>query len=90
MSTKIYDIYTPASVQNQPSDESEIQTECKNVIHIMIPLGMEMSSAGIFLMDRVDIRLRFDLSSASHMINTASADSGYKYIEETEKLLTQS
>ena len=89
MSTKIYDVYTAASFQNQTSDESEIQTECKKVLHMMIPLGMEMSSAGIFLMNGVDIRLRFDLSPASLMINTASADSGYKYIVETAKLWTQ-
>ena len=40
-------------------------------------------------MNGVDIGLGFDLSSASLMINRASADSGYEYIVETAKLWTQ-
>ena len=48
MSTKISDTYTPTSFQNQRSDETEIQTEYKNVLHKMIPLGMEMSPQGFF------------------------------------------
>ena len=47
MSAKIYDTYTPASFQNQPSDESEIQTEGKTVLHIMIALGMDAIYANI-------------------------------------------
>ena len=51
ISTKIYDTYTPdtpAYFQSHPSDETEIQTECKNVLHMRIPLGKDMSSAEIF------------------------------------------
>ena len=40
-------------------------------------------------MNGVDIRLRFELSPASRMINIVSVDSGYKNIVETAKLWTQ-
>ena len=88
MSTKIYDNITNASFENRTADETDIQAECRNVIHLMIPIGLEISSSGIFLMNGVDIRLRFDLSPASLMINTAHAQ-GYKYDIETAKLWTQ-
>ena len=48
MSTKIYNTYTPASFQKQTSDKTEIQRKYKNILHLMDPLGREISSAGIF------------------------------------------
>ena len=88
ISTKIHDVFTADSFVNQSQDETDIQTECKDGIHMMVPLGMEMSSAGIFLMNGVDIRLRFDLCPPNLLINAAD-ETGYKYVIETAKLWTQ-
>ena len=88
ISTKIYDVFTADSFVNQSEDETDIQAECKDSIHMMVPLGMEMSSAGIFLMNGVDIRLRFDLCSPNLLIN-APDETGYKYMIQTAKLWTQ-
>ena len=48
ISTKIYDIFTATSFVNKTQDETDIQTELKENIHTMVPLEMEVSSAGIF------------------------------------------
>ena len=43
ISTKNHDVFTADYFVNQTWDETDIQTECKDSIHMMTPLGMEMS-----------------------------------------------
>ena len=41
-------VFTADSFVNQSQDETDIQAECQDGIHMMVPLGMEMSSAEYF------------------------------------------
>ena len=73
---------------NQTQDETGIQAEGKDGIHMMVPLGIEMSSTGIFLMNGVDIRFTLDLCPSNILINAAD-ETSYKYMKQTAKLWTQ-
>ena len=73
---------------SQSKDETDVQAECEDDIHMMGLLGKEMSSAVIFPMNGVDIRLSFDLCPPKLLINAAD-ENGYKYMIQTAKLWTQ-
>ena len=88
MSTKIYDKIEASSFANLSDDENLIQTECKGVVDMMIPLCMDLTSSDFYLLNGVDIRLRFDLSSPSLIINSNDGKD-YKYSIQTVKLWTQ-
>ena len=88
MSTKIEDKIDASSFANLSSDEVLMQDECKGMVHMMVPLCMDLSSSDFYLMNGVDIRLRFDLSSPRLLINSNDGKD-YKYSIETVKLWTQ-
>ena len=54
----------------------------------MTPVNLDLASANFFLMNSVDVRLRFDLASSSSIINT-SDDTEYKYHISHMKLWCQ-
>ena len=54
----------------------------------MVPVCMGLSSSDFYLMNGVDIRLRFDLSSPRLLINSKDVKD-YKYSLDTVKLWTQ-
>ena len=56
ISTTMYDVLTADSFVIQTQDETEVQAECKDAMCMMVSLEMEMSTAGIFLMNGMDIR----------------------------------
>ena len=70
------------------SEEKEIINECKKPLHFMTPVNLDLASANFFLMNSVDVRLRFDLASSSSIINT-SDDTEYKYHISHMKLWCQ-
>ena len=86
--TKTHDVFPADSCENQSQDETDIHPEFKDDIHKLVPLGVEMSSVGIFLMNGVGIRLRFDFRSSNLLINAADP-TGYKYMIQTARLWTQ-
>ena len=86
--TKFYDEYVTASFETQSADETMIQTNCKKVIHLMIPLNFDLSSSNFYLLNGVDIRLRFDLASPQLLINSVDGVD-YNYAIQTVKLWTQ-
>ena len=88
MSTKIDEVITAESFTNMTSDEESIVKECKSTIHMMTPLHFDMSTSGFYLLNGVDVRLRFDLASASILINSYDEDN-YKYSIQSAKLWVQ-
>ena len=40
ISTKNEDVISDDALANQSENETAIQTECKDVVHMMVPLGM--------------------------------------------------
>lgn len=67
------------------SHEAEIIANCKNIIHTMLPLNLDIASSNTYLLSGVDMRLRFELAPASLLINT-STDNHYRYKIQTAKI----
>ena len=84
ISTKIHDLFAAAFFVNHSQDKTDIQAERKDGIQMMVPLEMEMSSAGIFLMNGVDIILRFDWCPPNLLIGVAD-ETAYKYRIQSAK-----
>ena len=86
--TKIYDVYGEDSFKNQSTTETIMQKESKKIIHLMVPLTFDLSSSNFYLLNGVDIRLRFDLAAPQILINS-SDEIDYEYRIQTVKLWTQ-
>ena len=77
-----------ATFANHNADEKEIERECKNIIHMMTPLKFNISSADFYLLNGVDMRLRFDLAPAKLIINSYD-EVDYRYEIQSVKLWSQ-
>ena len=73
---------------NQTDDEKEIEKDCKNILHMMMPLKFNTFSADFYIFDGVDIRLRFHLAPAK-LILYSYDNVDYSYIVHGVKLWTQ-
>ena len=87
--TTIHDNISNDSFTNLTKDEENIQQECMDIIHLMIPLTLDLSSSNFYLMNGVDIRLRFDLSPPNIVINSSDTITNFNYSIQTVKLWTQ-
>ena len=85
---KINSTIDATTFTNQTNDEKEIERECKSILHMMTPLKFNISSADFYLLNGVDIRLRFDLAPAKLIINSYD-DINYSYVVHSVKLWTQ-
>ena len=65
--------------------ENKLIKECKGPINFITPLNLDISSANFYLLNNIDIRLRFDLSPSSLLINTCDTEQ-YKYKIDYMKL----
>lgn len=88
MLTDIDEIITENNFLNMSNDETNIVKESKSVIHMTTPLHFDMSSSGFYLLNGVDVRLRFDLAPAAVLIN-AYDGVDYKYNLISTKLWVQ-
>ena len=86
--TEIFDEYEEDAYEDQSPDETAIQSTCKKIIHMMIPLNFDLSTSNFYLLNGVDIRLRFDLASPQLLINSFDGVD-YNYTIQTVKLWTQ-
>ena len=88
--TTIVDSFTAAdfTANTVSLDEKEIIKECKKPLHFMTPVNLDISSANFFLLNSVDVRIRFDLAPSTCIINT-SDDEVYKYKISHMKLWCQ-
>lgn len=53
--------------------EKPIIAACRDTIHLMAPLHLDISSVGFYLLDNIEIRIRLDLQPASFILLTSSA-----------------
>ena len=61
------------------NDEQKIAAQCKSILHFVTPLHLDVGTGDFYLMNGVDVRLRFDLSPASLLINsTDNVEYNYK------------
>ena len=70
------------------NDEKLIRDDCRRVMHFVTPLALDISSSDFFLLNGVDIRLRFDLASPAVIINSYDNEK-YKYNIQSVKLWAQ-
>ena len=75
----------PTTFANQTDDKQEIEKDCKSILHMMTPLKFDISSANLYILTGVDIRLRFDLAPAKLIINSYN-NADYSYIVHSVKL----
>lgn len=73
---------------NLPKDEKEIINDVKGIIHTVCPINLDISDANFYLLNGVNMRIRFDLAPASVLLNTID-DENYKYQIQTAKLWVQ-
>ena len=76
------DHYDPSKISK---DEDDLIKECRDSLNFITPLQLDISSSNFFLLNNVDIRLRFDLSPASVIINSID-NAAYKYSVDSMKL----
>ena len=78
VNTPINETLTDANMGNMSASETSISQSCKNIIHLMIPINLDIASSDFYLINGVSIRMRFDLSPAKLLLNTPT-DEGLKY-----------
>lgn len=66
-------------------DEKAIIKSCRDVIHTMAPLRLDLSSAETYLLDNVELRIRLDLQPNAFCLLTQQ-DIKYQYKIEMAKL----
>ena len=66
-------------------DEKSIQADCVTGIHTMVPLNLELADAGFYLLNGVDMRIRFDLANSAVVLGT-DTDEQFKYKINMAKL----
>ena len=59
-------------------DERSIQADCVTGIHTIVPLNLELADSGFYLLNGVDMRIRFDLASSAVVIGTDTTEQ-FKY-----------
>lgn len=69
---------TDAYFSTASDDEKTIMKEIKTGVHAMGPLLLDISDADCYLLDRIDMRLRLELSPAAAVILTSNSKQ-YKY-----------
>jgi len=87
LDSKIYDLFVADAFkkENITRDETDIIADCKKVVHMICPLQLDISTANIYLLNAVNIRIRLDLASPSMIINTYDTEK-YKYRLSSVKL----
>ena len=66
-------------------DEKSIQADCVTGIHTIVPLNIELADSGFYLLNGVDMRIRFDLANSAVVLGT-NTDEQFKYKIDMAKL----
>lgn len=69
---KIPKVFDANSIKNPPSAEASIIATCRDVIHLMTPLKLDIATGDFYLLNAVDMRMRFQLASPSVVLNSSS------------------
>ena len=79
LSTTPHDIYTTAKDKLDSDHEKAMRVKCKRGLHLLIPIKIDICSSNQFLLNGVEVRLRFDLASPHKIINSSDAAADYGY-----------
>ena len=82
---KIVSEFTPANFKNVGDREKSVLNACKNEIHLMIPIKMDIATSDFYLLNSVAMRMRYQLAPAELVINSPSTEA-FKYNIQYAKL----
>jgi hypothetical protein len=87
LSTPLVESFNAAYFTNMPagSDESSIIRNCRGTLEMTGPLMTDLHDTDCYLCDKVDYRIRLELTPPAVLIKTASAEA-YKYRIDMAKL----
>ena len=85
LNSKIPDKFTTENLTSETKDDFY---NPKKIMHFMIPLNFDISNLNFFLLNGVDIGIRFDLASPALVINSLDANK-YTYQLQSCKLWMQ-
>ena len=71
---KIIRTFDADKVKNPSKTEASIISACRDVIHLMTPLKLDITTGDFYLLNAVDMRMRFQLASPSVVLNSASGE----------------
>ena len=60
-------------------NEKKLKIKCKEGLHLMIPVRIDLCSSNQFMLNSVEIRMRFDLASPKKIIKTSKTGIDYVY-----------
>ena len=83
---KIVPEFTAANVKDPGNREKSVINACKNEIHLMIPIKMDIATSDFYLLNSVAIRMRYQLAPPELVINTPSNEP-IKYNIQYAKLM---
>ena len=83
---KIVPTFTAANVKDPGNREQSVINACKNEIHLMIPIKMDIATSDFYLLNSVAIRMRYQLAPPELVINTPSNEP-IKYNIQYAKLM---
>jgi len=83
----VVDEVTSASyvVENNNVTEKKTIERIKKGVHLMVPIRLDISTADIYMLNSVDIRIRFELAPSSLLLS-AHAGEQFKYQLNSVKL----
>ena len=84
--TKINESFTAATDGSLDEYERRIRVRCRRGVHLMVPITIDLASSNQFLMNGVEIRLRFDLAHPRKIITSSTANADYKYVLKNVRL----
>ena len=84
--TKINETFTAANDGTIDGYETGLRARCRQGIHLMVPITIDLASSNQFLMNGVEIRLRFDLAHPRKIITSSTANADYKYVLKNVRL----
>ena len=86
---KPVDTLTTATDALDTNHEQAIRQRCRTGFHLSIPIKVDICSSKQFLLNGVEIRIRFDLASPKKIINSSDAAAAYRYTLNGVRLYAQ-
>ena len=76
----IYETFTTANDATIDTYERNIRSRCHRGIHLVVPITLDISSSNQFLMNSVEVRIRFDLACPKRIITSSEPNADYIYM----------
>ena len=85
-SNNIVEHFSSANDKLITENEKKLKIKCKQGLHLMIPVRIDLCSSNQFMLNSVEIRMRFDLASPKKLIKTSKTGIDYIYKLRNVKL----